>query len=114
MLTSKPWPEMGFQFRGEDREDRRDSERHPGRVPCRDASKTDPRCGLGRGEIPISMEVQRPNDGSDCNGSLPIYAETSLDRCEEHAMDVIDGFFVNRGGPMLEASNATRFHKPHG
>ena len=60
------------------------------------------------------MEVQRPNDGSDCNGSLPTHAETSLDRCEEHAMDVIDGFSVNGGGPVLEDSNATKFHKPHG
>ena len=102
LLTSKPWPKTGFQFQGEDS---RASGSQPCRDPCQDAEKFNLRCGLGLGDNLASMEVQRPKEESDCKGRLPTHARTSVDRGEERAMDVSDGFSVNEGGAVVENGN---------
>ena len=111
LLTSKPWPETGFQFRGEDSHA---SGSQPCHDPCRDAEKFNPRSGLGMGDNLASMEMQRPKEESDCKGRLPTHAGTSVDRGKERAMDVSDGFSGNEGGAVVEDGNEFRFHKPHG
>uniref|UniRef100_A0A7N2RCH8 Endonuclease/exonuclease/phosphatase domain-containing protein n=1 Tax=Quercus lobata TaxID=97700 RepID=A0A7N2RCH8_QUELO len=54
------------------------------------------------------MELLWPTERGDCKGRLPTPAKIILDKCEDHAVDFIDGFSVNGGGAVLEASNATR------
>ena len=107
LLTSKPWTEMAFQFRGEVSSDIRN---HPSREPYRDEEELNPSCGLGMDENLERMEVQQ----SDCKGSLPIHAETRVDGCEDRAMDVSDGFSISEDGAVVEGGSEFRFHKPLG
>ena len=105
LLSSKPWTDMEFQFRGEVSSATRN---HPSRDPYRDEEELNPSCGLGMDENLERMEVQQ----SDFKDSLPIHAGTRVDGCEDRSMDGSDGFPISEDGAMVEEGSEFRFHKP--
>ena len=60
------------------------------------------------------MELQWSIEEGNCKGRLPSNAEISLDGCEVHVVDCIEGYSANGSGAVLEAVNTAGFHKIQG
>ena len=57
------------------------------------------------------MELQWSIEEGNCKGRL---AGISLDGCEVHVVDCIEGYSTNGSGAVLKAVNTTGFHKTQG